>query len=63
MLLINERKKTNKTNNLLIHVNFCRMEMNDIQIDDVIIDVDMAYVEFDGTSTEGYSDPLEADVD
>ena len=34
--------KFNKTIQLSIHCNFCRIEMKDLEIDNVIIDVDLA---------------------
>ena len=40
--------------------NLCRIRMNDIQVDYVIIYVHMDGVDLDGTNTDGYCDPSEA---
>ena len=58
------KKLKEKLNNLCLHCNFYRIEINDIQIDDFMIGLNMdGNVELDETSTEEYSDPSERELE
>ena len=48
---------------LFSNISKNRMERNDLEIDDVMIDVNLDGMALDGTNTERYSDPLDAEVE
>ena len=52
-----------KLNNFLDPCNFCNMEMNNVQMNNVIIEVNMDGVESDRSTMEGYTDHPEVGLE